>query len=251
LAASWKRAPGIHGEASVIGKAAVYAAGTDYRFKTLRLYSSSEEFATLPDFGGVPVGNQWRNHRAVIANETEGLPAPDIWGVLGQSYTFAASADVLERLEPFISEAAELLPLDSQEAAGERLFALNVLDPLDLYAVIDTTAGEEERMRELEQDSALVGDVLTQEEYEAILESARKGEVFPVLYPAFIEDELPTSATFFKIDQFLGDIFLLDREDDPDTLLRRVDEFGLTGMALTKLWSTESGAEHLNLFRDV
>jgi hypothetical protein len=48
-----------------------------------------------------------------------------------------------------------------------------------------------------------------------------------------------------------GLTFLLEREDEEHTLLRRIDDLAMTGLARTKLWSSDTGAERLNLFRDL
>jgi hypothetical protein len=233
-------------------KAVVYSVGADIRYQSLRLYSTSEEFAALPGLGGLPVGKSWPAPSAFVEPEEKDAPAPDIWGPVGHGPYIAMSAEVIDRLEPFISLAAEVLPLKSQAATGQILFVLNVLNPLDVHTVIDTSFSDEDRIREVERDRELVErGKLRLEDYETLVEDVREGELYPVLYPAFIEDRLPTVPTFFTIDRLAPDIFLLDHEDEDDTLVRRIDEFGITGLARQMIWSSETGPKRLNLFRDV
>lgn len=89
------------------------------------------------------------------------------------------------------------------------------------------------------------------EDYDALVQDVHEGELYPLLYPAFIADQLPTVPTLFTIDRFSPDIFLLDHEDEVNTLLRRIDEFGITGLARQMVWSSETGPERLNLFGEV
>lgn len=239
-------------------RAVVYAVGADHRYQDLLLYSSEGEFAALPDLGGVKTADTWTPPRAYLDMEeyadgrASDRPQPDIWGVVAKGRWLAMSGDVIERLEPFISLVAEALPLESECAIGRELFVLNVLNPLDVHSVIDTSASYEDRLRAVESDRELIGyKGITLETVEALIEDVRAGELYPVLYPAFNEDRLPAVPSFFAVDRFLGDVFLLDHPDEDDTLLRRIDAFELTGLAMTMVWSSETGPERLNLFSDV
>jgi hypothetical protein len=67
------------------------------------------------------------------------------------------------------------------------------------------------------------------------------------LYPRFLEHRLPDSGLFL-LPQDSVKIFSVDRDDDDETLLGRIEELGLTGMSFVHVWSTTGGAEPLNLF---
>lgn len=233
-------------------RAVVYSAGADIRYQNLLLYSSPEEFANLPGIGGGTIGDRWVPPTAIVDPEDTVAPVPDIWGVVGRGSYLAMSGEVVARLEPFISLAAELLPLDSEAATGQLLFVLNLLSPLNVHAVIDTSFSDEDRLHEVEKDRELVeAGKLGLSDYESLAHDVREGELYPLLYPAFIEDRLPTVPTFFTIDRFSAGIFLLDYVDRADTLLRRIDEFDISGLARTLIWSSDTGPKRVNLFGDV
>jgi len=203
---------------------------------------SDEEFARLPALSGAPVAERWPVVGAHVSNET--ALTPDIWHVTLMSDAFAMLPEVAERLEPFLSQAGELLAL-GVEPLGLDLLALNVLAPLDVHAVIDTSASDADREAEI----ATYVDLLPAEDHRQMVESMRAGELWPVLYPVFKPDALDRAPTFFKIDRLSGAIFLLDLDDESDTLLRRIQALGITGLVFDKIWSSASGPEEVNLFR--
>jgi hypothetical protein len=63
----------------------------------------------------------------------------------------------------------------------------------------------------------------------------------------FREQALPEHTSLFRIG--LRALYLLDDLDAPDTLLRRIERFGLTGLELLPVWSSEGGPEDVNLLR--
>lgn len=213
------------------------------KFQSLVLPLSDEEFAALPDLAGYRVADRWPMPPVHVENEL--APEPDIWHLSTLSKSFAMSRDVIERLEPFISSAGELLPLRAGDSTVPELFALNILDPLDVHVVIDVAASDEERGIEL---ASYKGSV-PQEEYDAIIADAQAGDPWPALYPAFIAGGLREASTFFKINRLPGSVFLLDRTDEGDTLLRRINRFAVTGLRIIRVWSSETGPERVNLFR--
>jgi hypothetical protein len=75
-----------------------------------------------------------------------------------------------------------------------------------------------------------------------------RGDPFPYLAPAFIAESLEIPATFFRVDRLTASKFLLERDDDEDTLLRRIERFGITGLDLRLVWSSETGPADWNLF---
>jgi hypothetical protein len=167
-------------------------------------------------------------------------PNPDIWDLSGGT-TIATTADVVHRLEPFVSMSAEVLPLENRTGEELELFALNIVNKLNLEQCIDLSVGAEERRR-------LVGEAaadLPQSEAEQLLQGLDRGDPWPVLYPAFIQDCLhdPTLCAV------LGKMLCIERDDLDDSLMRRIAAFNITGLAFTKIWSSATGPEAINLFR--
>jgi hypothetical protein len=140
------------------------------------------------------------------------LVEPDIW-YHTDTYLPVMSDEVVEQLEPFISRAGELLPLVVSET-GETVYMLNVLV-----------------VRNAVEPGAYNVDDLS-------------------LYPRFIEHRLPDTG-LFKLPQLTAKIFYVEREDDEDTLIQRLENGGLRGMSFIPVWSSSEGPASLNLFEVV
>jgi hypothetical protein len=182
------------------GRKVVYDAHPDFSYQPLLLYSSDEEFHALPALDGVLIGERWPCPGVFIEDYDDPdapLPQPDIWSVAGRGGCFAMSDQIVERLDPFISASCELLPLRSVEKTGQSLFALHVLNPLNVHEVIDTTASYEDRARALERKRERILDRLSAEHWEAAKRDLREGELYPLLHPVFVEEKLPSVPTFF------------------------------------------------------
>jgi hypothetical protein len=167
---------------------------------------------------------------------------PDIWDLSGGS-TVATTPKIIERLEPFLSMSAEMLPLENRTGEELELLALNVVNQLDTEQCLDLSLGEEERKRLVDEAAA----DLSQSDAEELRRGLAQGDPWPVLYPAFRPDCLG-EPTFFTVSR-LPTIFCLERSDRDDSLLRRLAEFQVTGLGSTKVWSSVTGAEPINLFR--
>jgi hypothetical protein len=78
-------------------------------------------------FDGQPIGDRWTPPSVYLCDPMS--PPPDIWyvHVLG---ALAFTPGTVELLEPFLSVAGELLPVDMPDGAG-RLAALNVTTVVD------------------------------------------------------------------------------------------------------------------------
>jgi hypothetical protein len=211
------------------------------RFQSLVLALPDEGFRRVPELDGEPVTARWTP--PPVERVDLSLPMPDIWTLASSPASFAMTREVAERLEPFISMAGELLPLRPEPHAG-RLYALNVCVVGDVHAVLDTRADYEERLRTVKEDlRGIAGD-----ETRGVLDLIEQGAAWPVLYPRFREKSLVAASTFFRV-KGLAAYFLHDLTSNDDTLLRRVELHGVTGLALRKVWSSAAGAEHINLFR--
>jgi hypothetical protein len=180
---------------------------------------------------------EYINSKDVVTN-------PDIWDLSGGS-TLATTPQIIERLEPFISMSAEVLALENRTGEELDLFALNVVNQLDTDQCMDLSVGEEERRRLVEEAAS---DVATSDaDARELRRGLAQGDPWPVLYPAFRPDCLG-EPTFFTVSR-LGNIFCLERSDRDDSLLRRLAKFQVTGLGCTKVWSSVTGAEPINLFR--
>jgi hypothetical protein len=169
-------------------------------------------------------------------------PDPDIWD-LSSGTTVATTPEIIERLEPFLSMSAEVLPLENHTGEELELFALNIVNQLDTEQCMDLSVGEEERRRLVEEAATR----LTASEAEELRRGLAQGDPWPVLYPEFKPDCLG-DPTLFTVSR-LGAMFCVEREDYDDSLMRRISEFGITGLGFTLLWSSVTGAEPINLFR--
>jgi hypothetical protein len=73
------------------------------------------------------------------------------------------------------------------------------------------------------------------EDYERLLLGAADGDPWPLLYPDFVCERLRFDPSFFRIDRLPASIFLLDLAGADDTLLRRIQRVGLTGLTFMKV----------------
>jgi hypothetical protein len=208
-------------------------------YQSLVLSLTDAEYRRVPELTGRPVQDTWIP--PPVESEDLALPKPDVWRVSTPPKTFAMSPTVVERLEPFISMAGELLPLCF---AQEELFALNLLEPIEVGAVLDLAANAAERRAEVER----VADSLPSADYRALVEALEAGDPWPVLQPVFREENLALEPTFFKIDRLPASWFLNDPPGE-DTLLPRIEALGITGLMLQKVWSRATGPEPINLLR--
>ena len=144
-----------------------------------------------------------------IYSDQPHLEEPDIWYHTA-THLPVMSREVVDKLEPFISQAGELLPLTVSDS-GETVYMLNVLV-----------------VRNAVEPDAYSVDQLW-------------------LYPRFIEHRLPDTG-LFRLPQLAAALFYVERDDDTDTLRGRLDERELTGMSFIPVWSTSEGAAELNLF---
>jgi hypothetical protein len=202
--------------------------------------ASDAEFAEIPDLHGRRVADVWPTP-AVIVHEAEGGADPDFWHLFSMGQAVVVAAPLVERLEPFLSIAGELLPLTPRNRPHP-LLALNVLTNLPVDECIDL----EQRADERAQALADLRRRVDADDYAAILEGAADGDPWPVLYPDFVADRLDFAPSFFRVDRLPASIFLLDWDEAEDTLLRRITRLALEGLAFERVWSTESGAEAVN-----
>jgi hypothetical protein len=213
--------------------------------------ASEEEFAAIPDLNGwLPLAAAWRAPRVLVDEDRiEGFEAqtdPDIWHLSSMGQALVMQPSIVERLQPFLTLSGELLPL--RTASGDlELQALNVLNVLRVEECIDLSVRAEERahwLTEVRERMSL--EQMSAEDYADLLRGAAEGDPWPVLYPDFVEAGLGRIPTFFRVDRLTASIFLLDRDDEDDTLLRRLDRLGITGLTVRQVWSSQTGAEDIN-----
>jgi hypothetical protein len=186
----------------------------------------------------------WRTPPVVI-DRPEG-ESPDIWQLSSLAMTPVMTPSVIERLEPFLSVTGELLPLNNTTSEAWNFLALHVLRVLPVSDCLDFSVGAGLRERQLRSALELTG---TENTDEAVRARASRGDPWPYLAPAFIADSLDLPPAFFKIDRLPATLLLLDRQDEPDTLLRRIEAFALNGLVFEQVWSSETGPEDVNLFQ--
>jgi hypothetical protein len=147
-----------------------------------------------------------------IYSDQPHLERPDIWY---HTATFmpVMSEEVIDQLAPFMSEAGELLPL-IVSGTGDEVYMVNVLV-----------------VRDAVEPGAYSLDELW-------------------AYPRFIEHRLPDTGLFL-LPQLSGKIFYVERDDDEETLIGRIEACGLRGMSFVPVWSSTSGPAPLNLFEVV
>jgi len=147
-----------------------------------------------------------------IYSDEPQLDEPDIWYHTATQLP-VMSSEVVDQLEPFVSQAGELLPL-IVSGSGETVWMLN---PLVVRDAVDPKAHSVDELW---------------------------------LYPRFLEHRLPDSGLFL-LPQLSGKIFYVDRDDDERTLRGRLEECRLTGMSFVPVWSSATGAADVNLFEVV
>lgn len=226
-----------------MSEATVYVVDCDVvQYRSLLYDLPEHQLAQVPDLVGTPTAASWPSPPVYIDNYDE--PSPDVWHLTTIGKALVMTPAVIRRLEPFVSMAGELLVLRNNTGEEWDFFVLNVLKLLDHKLCIDTSHGAEERKQLL----AKYADYLSSDDYDGLLRNATAGDPYPVLYPAFIPDCLVEEPTFFRVDRLTSTLFLLDRDSD-DTLLRRIERLGITGLVFDKVWSSETGPENINLFR--
>jgi hypothetical protein len=137
------------------------------------------------------------------------LDKPDIWQLVGAS-VIVVSDDVAARLDPFLTTVGELLPV-VVTGSSDALFALNILDDIDCLDSLQVIAQE----------------------------------LF--VPPVFLKHRLPESG-LFKVPQLdKVQIFYLERDEDHDSLRRRVEDEGLHGLVFEAVWSAAHGPRIPNL----
>lgn len=236
-----------------MNRLSVYRVSFDVqRYRSLVFDVSSEDWDEIPDLDGrCRLAIDWPHPPVRLDNKK--APSPDVWHLTSMGRALVMTPPVVERLEPFVSMAGELLPLRNNTDEEWEFLVLNVLIVLDHQELIDVSMGAEERRREVEMAAEIERkEATTADEREDIEETVlawREGEVWPVLYPAFIAEHLPEKPTLFRIDRLASSLFLCDQDDSSDTLLRRIERLQLTGLRLTRVWSTDTGPEEINLFR--
>lgn len=177
--------------------------------------------------------------------ENFGALSPDVWCLISFSDVFVVTPPVIRRLEPFLSMAGDLVPLKNATREAWEFRALQITSALKLEEFVDVTYGHEERLRLLRLSLDRVGS----EDAEILLANAAAGDIFPYLAPAFrAEPFADVPSTFFRLDRFPATVFLLDRDDDDDTLLRRLERYNMSGLSLNQVWSSDAGPRDINLF---
>jgi len=136
------------------------------------------------------------------------LQIPDIWRLIGAA-VLTVSESTAQLLEPFLTSSGELLPL--RLPGSGRLLALNVTRDVDCMDVASLS---------LETMS---------------------------LKPEFIAHRLPESGLFKVPIVDTTQVFHLQRDDDEDTFMQRVLRERLRGISFELVWSTQAGAQAINL----
>lgn len=213
-------------------------------YRSLLLDISEDEFDQLPALDGQIAAEVWPTPPVIIEPSTFDFPSPDVWHLMSIGKAPVVTAEVADRLEPFISAAGELLPLRNNTPVRGDFYALNVLNQVSMES-LDLSYGADERGRLLDEYASL----LSADDYRNVMEGVKEGNPWPVLYPAFISGRLVSVSTFFRVTGLQSVIFVLDRDGDDDTLSQRIQAFEITGLTLVKVWSSETGPEDLNLLR--
>lgn len=180
-----------------------------------------------------------------VDESNEGLAVPDIW-YLGTGGNLVFTAAVAAQLEPYLSLAGDLLPLRDVEF-GRDFLMLSITHKKEPEQCLDVSIGSERRSAMFERLVAQAGDVISAEEAEELRGVAAAGDPWPYLLPAFKTEELGDDLTFFRLAGFRK-TFVLDREDADDSILRRITELPLTGIAFESIWSSTVGHRDINLY---
>jgi hypothetical protein len=141
------------------------------------------------------------------------LEEPDIW-FLGGAFTIAMSHPTVDRLEPFLTDAGELIPL-TMAGSGEELLALNVLRKPDCL-----------------------------DDEESVIDSLG----FSL---AFFPSRLPADG-LFKVRPgglAMTETFLAETRDSAASFRPRVTGLGLSGLAFEPIWSSVSGPAIVSFFK--
>lgn len=135
---------------------------------------------------------------------------PDIW-YLASAGIFAFTPSIIEKLEPFVSMAGELLPLSKKnEFVGESLYALNILNLID-------------------------GLDMSRSDFQNL-----------IIYPDFIEHRLG-EPTVFIVPQHAAAIFCVEWDDVGDSFMKRIERHELRGVRFEEVWSSTRGPRDVNL----
>jgi hypothetical protein len=190
-----------------MSRAVVYRVGWDAtRFQYL-LYDLAHPGFDLFQFNGTSRLDSWTPQPVYVYEPR--LEPPDIWHIVTAA-VLVMSQSVVEALEPFISQAGELLPL-RMVGSDDELYALNILRDFDC---IDWT--------------------------EADLDDLK-------LYPNFIPHRLPESGLLKVPPLDTAHIFYLERDEDGDSLRARIDQRELKGLTFEPVWSEVGGPVPINL----
>ena len=139
------------------------------------------------------------------------LKRPDTWDLAGTA-AFAMDEHTVDLLEPHITQAGELLPLNFMPN-GEQLLLLNVLQDVDCL------------------DSS-----------RSVLDSLE-------LVVEFVEHRLPGEGLFKVPELDTTQIFVLESSERTSSFRHKVAHHDLAGVGFEAVWSDERGAIPSNLFR--
>jgi hypothetical protein len=220
----------------------VYYVGFEVeRFQSLLFdVADDEEFAAIPDLVGGPLRDVWPT--PPVYTDVPELPEPDIWHLTSMGQALVVTPPVVEKLEPFLTAAGELLPLRNHTGGRHEFLAYNALRVLVDRECIDLERRAAEREQMLKIYGSLVDDDLAD-----MADDAGHPDPWPVLYPDFIAERLPSEPGLFRVNRLPSTLFLLDHDDAADTLLRRFTTFQLQGLSFLKVWSSSDGAVEINL----
>jgi hypothetical protein len=210
------------------------------RFQSLLFdVAGDEEFATIPDLVGRPLRDVWPT--PPVYTHVPQLPEPDIWHLTSMGQALVVTPPVVEKLDPFLTAAGELLPLLDHTGGQREFLAYNPLRVLMDRECIDL----ERRAAEREQMLRIYASY-HDEDFGDMMDDAGHSDPWPVLYPDFIAERLPSEPGLFRVNRLPATLFLLDHDDAADTLLRRFTTFQLQGLSFLKVWSSSDGAVEIN-----
>jgi hypothetical protein len=167
---------------------------------------------TLLRFRGTSRRAEWTSQPVAVHGAE--LRTPDIW-CLGGVAVLVLSLETIEKLEPLITMAGELLPVNISGSEDE-LFILNITTDV---ACLDT-------------QSSSLGP------------GTRK--------LVFLEERLPETGLFKVPQNDAAFIFVVEKEGCEElSLRRRIDDYELEGIRFQEVWSSVDGATSFGLFDDV
>ena len=225
-----------------VSELTVYHVGGDLGYRSLLYDLSGEEFDRVPQFDGTPLRETWPTPPVYVDNYL--APSPDVWH-LASAFALAVTSPVVERLEPFLSLAGELLPLENHTGEEWEFLVMNILNVLDVHECIDISYSAEDRIRLLEEQDRRMIEAGHPELVGGVRD---RDDPYPLLYPAFVADALG-EPTLFRVSRLAAAIFCLERDDREDSFQRRVERLGITGLLFDRVWSSVTGPEPVNLFR--